>query len=239
MFDAVGRSLDPEATRRTGTSLLLTAGVMGVVAGVLGALSFAMVHGTEALPTPPPEPMVELMPLNSNVAELALPSAPRLGGGTSEALPEPVPEPTEPDPKATLTPAVDPSVVLAKPTGGPPGPGTPEGHPEGSGRGDGDCIGPHCQGIADPHERLETRKRVEPRFPKEAKQRGLSGARCLATISIDERGVPYDVIVQDCPEVFRAETRRALYAWRWYPVRDAKRQRVRAITQIGVTFELK
>ena len=61
---------------------------------------------------------------------------------------------------------------------------------------------------------------------------------CKARVFIDEKGVPYDVKVEDCPKVFHAATRAAMLKWRWYPPK-AGREKVKAQVVIGIRYKLR
>ena len=88
------------------------------------------------------------------------------------------------------------------------------------------------------HSDLETKRRVQPVYPKAAKSMNLGQQRCKALVKIDASGSPYDVQVEDCPVVFHAPTREALLKWRWYAPRDG-RQKVAAQTVITITYTLR
>ena len=87
------------------------------------------------------------------------------------------------------------------------------------------------------HSELEVRQRKQPTYPEAARELNLGDQRCKARVFIDERGVPYDVIVEACPQAFHSETKRALLQWRWYSPRDG-REKVKAQTIIAVTYKL-
>ena len=50
------------------------------------------------------------------------------------------------------------------------------------------------------------KSQVSPEYPWEAMQAGHEQTRCLAIVKIGEDGVPYEVVVQHCPEAFHRET---------------------------------
>ncbi len=63
---------------------------------------------------------------------------------------------------------------------------------------------------------LDVRSRVRPKYPA-AFTLGLDDPVCNVRVSIDELGMPYKVRVEDCPAVFHASARDALFKWRWEP----------------------
>jgi outer membrane biosynthesis protein TonB len=86
------------------------------------------------------------------------------------------------------------------------------------------------------HSELELKRKVNPSYPMGAEAAGHGTVRCRVTISIDERGVPFEVQAQDCPEVFHAPTEQAVLKWRWYPPR-AGQETVKARTTLQVQFK--
>jgi len=82
---------------------------------------------------------------------------------------------------------------------------------------------------------LEVKKRVEPKYPKEAKNLNLGDQRCVAVVTVGKDGAPISVTVEECPKAFHEATIDALVKWRWYPPRiDGKTLQVR--TQIAVRY---
>jgi hypothetical protein len=71
------------------------------------------------------------------------------------------------------------------------------------------------------HSELQVKKRIIPTYPKEALKQKLGSQRCMARVSIDAAGVPYDVVTERCPTVFHQPTKDALLQWRWYPYRSS------------------
>jgi len=88
------------------------------------------------------------------------------------------------------------------------------------------------------HRDLEAKKRVQPRYPDAASEMNLGDQKCLARVFIDEKGKPYEVVVERCPKVFHAATKEAILKWRWYPPKDGK-TKVKAQTVIGITYKMK
>ena len=68
-------------------------------------------------------------------------------------------------------------------------------------------------------EGLRVRRRVQPAFPPAARHLGLSEARCLLELTVDERGHVADVAVSGCPTVFHESAERAAWGWRFVPHR--------------------
>jgi hypothetical protein len=65
---------------------------------------------------------------------------------------------------------------------------------------------------------IKVRKRVSPKMPEEAKMLGDSEARCQLRFFIDERGRPYDLKTEECPEIYRASALEAGWQWRFEPL---------------------
>lgn len=66
---------------------------------------------------------------------------------------------------------------------------------------------------------LEVKRRKAPRFPREARAKGLQEASCQAIVQVDVEGVPTSVEVTACDEAFHAATVKALMRWRFDPLR--------------------
>jgi hypothetical protein len=82
---------------------------------------------------------------------------------------------------------------------------------------------------------LDVKNRVFPEFPAAARHLEVQKHRCKATVRIDEKGVPYDVSVAECPEVFVQPTVDAMMAWRWRPPMFEGHS-VRAVTVVPVVY---
>jgi protein TonB len=87
------------------------------------------------------------------------------------------------------------------------------------------------------HSELEVKKRIEPEYPESAKALNLGEQRCLVKVFMDEEGVPYEAMVDGCPEAFRPSAKEAIMKWRWYPPKDGK-NKVKAQTTIAITYKL-
>ncbi|MCB9695027.1 MAG: energy transducer TonB [Alphaproteobacteria bacterium] len=86
------------------------------------------------------------------------------------------------------------------------------------------------------HSELEVKKRKLPEYPDEATSMNLGDQRCKVKVKIDEKGVPYEAEVTDCPKVFHQVAREAILEWRWYPPK-ADKAKVKAQTLIAVMFK--
>jgi hypothetical protein len=247
MFDTIGRDLDREGNRRRAQSVVLSALLVGGVVGFTVGLGMYTAAELSVGDEGPEEPLVMIdlvddAPVDATPPELP-PAPPAPAKGVSTPEPE-RPEP-EPDPDATPTtlPPPKPLVNRTPPAGTPDGRvdgdpdgrpgGRPGGTPGGTGTGEG---GPAVQVFH--HRELDLRASPQPSYPRAAKALGLGEVTCLARVSMDERGKPYDVVVERCPTAFHEELRRTLLRWRWYAPRDASRNKVRAQTVISATFRL-
>lgn len=243
MFDSVAR--DPRQNRRrSGAAVLLASVGFG---GALAALLMVRPPVAEASQAPT---------ILSFPAELTVPAAPAPKGGGS-------PRPKVVNPKKATPPAVipqreaQPPEVLDSPTstpepasaapeadlggegGGGRGPGTGPG--VGTGTCTGDCSsGPGGGGGGTVHDvnpqDAAPRVRVTPQWPRAAMTLGLTEARCVARVLMDETGTPVEVTFPDCPVIFQANTRTAALGWRWYPV-VWEGQPIRA--RFDITFQYK
>jgi hypothetical protein len=84
---------------------------------------------------------------------------------------------------------------------------------------------------------LRVRSRVPLKYPAAARSLELGDHRCLAKVFIDEGGVPYDVLVEGCPEAFFQDTRGTILEWRWNPPMDQGGP-TRAMTTLAVTYRM-
>ena len=238
MFDRVIRESDDDAGRRSAASFAFTAALCGAAIGgfVFGGLLF---QAAQAPPVVVESPVVLLEPMGGGGTDTPLPAVPE------KARPEPVEPPPETDPDAARDPDAAPAAIPAEPaaaSGSGDGQGTGDGPGDGPGTGDGppgdgqgSTEAPRVREIEDP--KLVVRRRVEPVYPEAARALGLGEQRCLATVYIDEDGVPYDVDIAGCPAAFHPAAREALLAWRWYPPKSGK-VRVRTQTAVGITYRI-
>ena len=65
---------------------------------------------------------------------------------------------------------------------------------------------------------VKVRKRVAPKMPEEAKVQGIEEARCMIRFFIDEKGKPYDVKTEECPEIYVPSALEAGWQWRFEPM---------------------
>ena len=85
---------------------------------------------------------------------------------------------------------------------------------------------------------VEAKKRVAPKMPDEVKGQGKLNVRCQIRFFIDERGVPYEVVLEECPEPFRDSALEAAWGWRFAPtIRDG--EPVEAQFVLGITYRIK
>ena len=244
MFDSVGRSLDDGAAARQAASAgivgllgLLTAGSI-VLAGVwtvkaaiveavggedLVVFELAAEMLTPEMPPPPP-------PAASAAVVASDDDAP----DESEEMIEQV-KALDPEIDAAIEEARGPADegageaegVAGGVPGGVPG-GDPNGEPEGR-------LGARDRPTVFHHTRLEVKRRVEPRYPSAARGLGLGDQRCRTTVRIGDDGVPYEIDVAGCPNLFHDEVRASILRWRWYPGRDGA-AKVAAQTTIMIVF---
>ncbi|MEM6927784.1 MAG: M48 family metalloprotease [Myxococcota bacterium] len=85
------------------------------------------------------------------------------------------------------------------------------------------------------HRAVEAKHVVSPAYPAAALAMGFGESRCEATITVDVKGVPEEVAVARCPEVFHEEAKRAMYKSRWWPYRPCRRAR-RVRFPVMITF---
>ena len=245
MFDNIGRMIDPDFRRRRVASLLL---VTLIGASGVGALTWGLRHVAA-----PPEAeegwTVAMMEMAEPEPPMALPQLPAQGGsasapGTAEPM---APKPTPPDDPPPLTPLAPKPLA---PAAGKPNPssfgdgigeaGTGTGASKGAGNGDepgSNCVGNCGQWFL--HQELQLRRKPSIRYPEEARALNIGRQSCVAIVSIDDNGKPYDVRVSDCPAIFQQATRAGLLRWAWHPPRDKNRNKVKAQTRIRIHFQLR
>ena len=243
MFDSIGVNPDAEVGRRRAGAVMLTLSMLATVGGFVFGIS-AYYAAKQVLGATDDVPVVEVVMLDeAPPVALSLPSAPAMSRGERSDLP--AVSTTMTDEPVALKPIVSDTPVVA-PVGDPLGKET--GVPTGTVNGK--CIGDACgqgeagsgTGDADIHvfhqSELQLKRQYQPDFPAQAEALGLTDARCIATVSMDDKGVPYSVVVTGCAETFQEETTANLMKWRWYPPKVGK-EPTRARTQIGVTYKLR
>ncbi len=249
MFDNVGRDLDEEANKRRVQSVMVTVvGLSALSVGFLAATAWVAKEAIEEFVLD--DDMVEVV-LDDEV-ELAAPPPPPPPPPPSAGAEEEEEEEEEDDevnPEdmqeevEELDEKIDEKMKSQKNEAGMEG--GQEGGVEGGvvGGVQGGVIGGVLGGTLGGakvfhHSELEVKKRVDPRYPDSARELSLGEQVCRARVFMDEKGVPYDVIVEDCPKVFHTVTREAILKWRWYPPKSGK-ERVKAQTLLVVRYKLR
>jgi hypothetical protein len=87
------------------------------------------------------------------------------------------------------------------------------------------------------HTQIKIKRQVQPVSPPAARELGLTEERCVATISVDEEGKPFDVKVDGCPAIFHEAVSKAALATRFYPYK-VDGVAIRLSTKIGYTFKV-
>ncbi len=240
MFDHVGKDPDEESGKRRAMSLGLTLLLFGVGGGVSAGLAYYT--ATEVIPDLIEDiQLVELVEIDDVQEEEAPPPPPPPPPpGPEEEIDEESTEEPTPDEMVEEVEELDKEVEdkVATDKGRPPG------DPDG-------VVGGEIGGVAGGvvggtgsavrvmhHSEVEVKKRVDPKYPKAAKDANLGDQRCLVKVKIDEAGKPYDVKVENCPKVFHGATREAIMKWAWYPPKVDK-QKVKAQITIGVNYKVR
>ena len=255
MFDTVGRAADPEGARRNGISMMYTVGMMSAGLGFLLFLGAKQV--VDQIPVEDDWEMAFPVTQAEPEEELKAPALPPPAGGNhggSDPLsgkqpprkPQQTPSdnpqlpsvnelvPDDPTLPGTNDEACKPELEDCPGASGPgPGPGTGPG-PGGSGN----CEGPDCPVGIEHGDIPDIKRQVPLKYPEVAKDLNIGTQRCIATVTIDQRGVPYSVTVDECPMVFHKETKEGLLKFRWYAFKDAG-VRHSARFRVGVTYELR
>ncbi|MCB9764342.1 MAG: energy transducer TonB [Alphaproteobacteria bacterium] len=81
----------------------------------------------------------------------------------------------------------------------------------------------------------EAKVRVRPEYPRAAQRKDMEG-RCRVHMFLDERGVPYDAVVSECPEVFHEAAFESAMKWRFYPAKE-NGEAVRCEFDLFITFK--
>lgn len=250
MFDHIGKDPDEEANRRRATSLLLTIiGFGGAIGFSIGLAAYTAVE--VLLEDPFDDEMIEVVMEDIEMDDAPPPPPPPPPPPAAAAADEPEEEeePDDPQPdemdeeieeldekvEEEIKSDVKPAGVVGGVEGGQVG-GVVGGVLGGV---EGGVLGGQLGGVrVFHHSELEVKRRSDPVYPKSAKELNLGNQRCIAKVFIDEKGVPYDVMVEDCPKVFHSATKEAILKWRWYPPRAGK-TKTKAQTTIGITYKLK
>ncbi len=241
MFDHVGCNPDEESQKRQALSVLVTTVVLGALGTGFVAASAWLVQESFELLEDDTE-MVEVVLADEVELSLPpLPPPPPLAPASSDPVDEIEPDELVEEVEVLLAP-IDPRMATdLRPEGAEGGQegGVEDGVVEGrvGGTDGGSQDGRLGRTRVFHHSELDVKRRPSPRYPDSARALGLGEQVCKARVLIDEKGVPYDVVVRDCPRAFHAETRRGILQWRWMPPRSG-RERVKAQTLIVVRFVL-
>ncbi len=250
MFDNIGKDLDQEANKRRAQSFFVSLAMIGGGVGFfLGITAYTAVE--LVLEPMMDEEMVEVL-LEEGLDDEAPPPPPPPPPPAAATDAEEEEEEDDPDPdevqdevKELKDDVKDEMKNDKKPAG-------VEGGVEGGVAGgvvggviggvEGGVLGGQLGAGGGPkvfhHSELEAKKKVQPEYPEAALSLNLGDQRCMVRVFIDEEGVPYDVIVEKCPNVFHPVTKETILKWRWYPPKDGK-NKVKAQTTIGVTYKMK
>ena len=244
MFENVGKDPDEEAGKRRAASFALTAFALGGF--IVLSVGIAAYTAIELVPDLLDDSeMIEIVMEDFEEAAPPPPPPPPPAGAEEEEEEEEEEDDTEVDPDEMdeeieeLDKEPEDKIKSAA-TGGQVG--GVEGGEEGGVVGGviGGVIGGELGGVlggvvAMHHSEIEVKKQIQPRYPKAAQEANLGDQRCLAKVFIGADGVPFKVVVENCPQVFHAETKSAIMKWRWYPPKVG-RQKVKAQITIGVTY---
>ena len=246
MFDNIGKDLDEEANKRRAASLGITVFGLAAITGITVGIT-AWTAAEVLLDTDLEAEMVEL--LEEAIDELAPPPPPPPPPPPAAAPDEEEEEEvTEPEPDEMVEEVEELKEEVKEEIKSDIKPQGVEGGKEGGVEGgqvggvDGGIVGGELGGKLGGvrvfhHSELEVKKRVNPRYPESAKSLQLGDQRCLVKVFIDEKGIPFDAVVEKCPKVFHAGTKEAILRWRWYPPKDGK-NKIKAQTTIAVTYKL-
>ena len=78
---------------------------------------------------------------------------------------------------------------------------------------------------------------IAPKYPVEAQKKGIEGV-CKVRFFIDEEGKPYDIKIEQCPEVFHEAATKAAWKWRFTPFEEDG-EAVKATFLLALRFTLK
>lgn len=236
MFENVGRDPDKEGGKRRLISMILTIGLFGGGTGMSAAIAYYT--ATEVIPEILEDvELVELVEIEEVPEEAPPPPPPPPPAAPDEEIDETSTEQPQPDEMVEEIQELDEvEDKVASDKGRPPP--DPNGVVGGEYGGQaGGVVGGTGVRVMH-HSEVEVKKRIDPEYPKAAKDANLGDQRCLVKVKIDEEGVPYDVVVENCPKVFHAATIDAIMKWRWYPPKVGK-ERVKAQITIGVNYKVR
>lgn len=256
MFDTIGNHHDPDAGRRSVSSVLLTS-LLATCSGTTFALLGALVASDLTPPTleEGDDKIFEWVdaPDETYEDDFHAPSAP--APPPKEAAPAPEPEEetedvAKPEPETLderikeLDRAIELPVASehrANGDGADPD-GDAEGSPDGVAGGieggvPNGTLGPPGGGRRVVHHQdiAWKRKHPDPQYPASARGLGLGEQMCLATLQFDARGAVERVQVDGCARTFHESVQRALRLWTVYPPRVGK-TKLPSQTRIKVRF---
>jgi outer membrane biosynthesis protein TonB len=252
MFESMGqrRSRRPQRGAMMLALVINGSGFAALVASsgkqLVEHISLPMTALVELLPAPPAATAGPA----AAAAAAARPAA-RPEPVTPDAPPEEEPPPTDDEQAPQLDAVLDQLTKLAASTPGggigPPGVGSggtgclPGEDCADEGEAGGCPPGMICDGevIHVTSADVQVKRRVAPRYPEAARSLGLGEVRCVVRFSIDVRGQPAAVTVDDCPAVFHPALEEAALRWRFYPVKDASGRAQPATFRLAAIFRLR
>lgn len=239
MFENVGRDPDKDGGKRRALSMFLTIVLLGAGAGVSAGIAYFTV--TEVIPEIMEEvELIELVEVaeEEDIEDAPPPPPPPPPPGPEEEIDEESDAEPTPDEMVEEVKDLDEKVEdkVATDKGRPPGDPAGEIGGEIGGQEGGKVGGTGVRVMH--HSEVEVKKRVDPEYPKAARDANLGDQRCLVKVKIDEAGTPYDVQVENCPKVFHTATIESIMKWRWYPPKVGK-DKVKAQITIGVNYKVR
>ncbi|MEN0064644.1 MAG: energy transducer TonB [Myxococcota bacterium] len=244
MFDNIGKDLDEQANRRRAESVLYTTLIVGTAVGIFTWFTArAVVEVAQQLED---YDLVQVDALD-DLDDAAPPPPPPPPAGDDEEEEEEVEEPDEVvEEVQELKEIVEKPIEKAKEQKGQKG-----GHELGVAGGKvGGTVGgdpnspcepgdPRCTGLGRmvSYKDVKVKNMIQPTYPVEARSLNLGEQRCRVTVSIDTKGVPSNVRVRSCPEVFHEEVKRAMFKSRWWPYKSGGAKQAAQFT-ILITFRL-
>ena len=244
MFESVGKDTTGGAKRQL-SSMLLSLGINGGVLGTLIYLGAQTVDEInlddlpvevtffEAAPPPPPPP-------------------PPPGGSKPKQTKKVEPKEPDPDPVEEVEPEIEEpeEEPEEEPASEPEEEEGEEGGEEGGVEGGvvggvvggviGGVLGGQLGGFSAVHwTDVKIKRQVSPKYPKAAKNLGISEENCRVRFYIDEKGKPEKIDIEACSKVFHEALTQAALQWRFYPMRSESGQKVKATFLLTVKFRLK
>jgi TonB family protein len=84
---------------------------------------------------------------------------------------------------------------------------------------------------------VQVKKRVTPHYPAAAEDEGIEGV-AVVRFFVNERGKPYVVKLESCPDIFRESALEAAWKWRFKPM-EVDGKRVKAQFVLRIVYKLK